>query len=119
MTQPISKLIHFPLIHVLIIIINSNFQSLKKLVNSIKYFDSIMLSYDKQSDLLKLCNFEEKDLKLLYRATRDGFSAESFHSKCDNIPNTTKYNLLTKTLLTAYLTHSVFYLQYILSTTVN
>ena len=25
---------------------------------------------------------------MLYRASRDGFSAESFHSKCDNIPKT-------------------------------
>jgi hypothetical protein len=25
---------------------------------------------------------------LLYRASRDGFSANDFHSKCDDIPNT-------------------------------
>jgi hypothetical protein len=28
------------------------------------------------------------ELKLLYRASRDGFAAPSFHSKCDNISNT-------------------------------
>jgi hypothetical protein len=27
-------------------------------------------------------------LKLQYRATRDGFSAQNFHSQCDGIPNT-------------------------------
>jgi hypothetical protein len=28
------------------------------------------------------------EVKLIYRATRDGFGASSFHSKCDNIANT-------------------------------
>ena len=52
------------------------------------YFDSTILTKNNQFDLLQLCDFNGKDFKLLYRATRDGFSAQSFHSKCDNIPNT-------------------------------
>jgi len=36
-----------------------------------------------------LCKFpSEKKWKLLYRATRDGFSGPKFHSKCDGIANT-------------------------------
>jgi len=42
-----------------------------------------------QSDLNKLCEFPESqgwDLK--YRASRDGFSGENFHTNCDGISNT-------------------------------
>ncbi len=42
-----------------------------------------------QSDLYKLCDFPESqgwDLK--YRASRDGFSAQNFHTKCDGLSNT-------------------------------
>jgi hypothetical protein len=39
--------------------------------------------------LIKLCEFDiKKEFKLLYRASRDGFSSNAFHSKCDNFPNT-------------------------------
>jgi hypothetical protein len=30
----------------------------------------------------------QPEIKLIYRASRDGFAASSFHSKCDNISNT-------------------------------
>jgi hypothetical protein len=37
------------------------------------------------SELLKLCEFSPNNKwTLLYRATRDGFGAKDFHSKCDN-----------------------------------
>ena len=40
-------------------------------------------------DLIRLCGFSrEQKLKLLYRATVDGFSATNFHSKCDGQSNT-------------------------------
>jgi hypothetical protein len=29
-----------------------------------------------------------REVKLIYRASRDGFAASSFHSKCDDISNT-------------------------------
>ena len=36
-----------------------------------------------------MCNFErEKKWKLIYRATRDGFSADDFHLRCDGIEKT-------------------------------
>ena len=39
--------------------------------------------------LLKLLNFNTSDrFKLLYRGTRDGFAASTFHSKCDYTSNT-------------------------------
>ena len=41
------------------------------------------------SELLKLCEFNSNDkFKLLYRASRDGFHANKFHSKCDGHMNT-------------------------------
>ena len=39
-------------------------------------------------DLYNLTKFEKKQWKLIYRGSRDGFSANVFHSKCDNNPNT-------------------------------
>jgi hypothetical protein len=39
--------------------------------------------------LIKLCEFSPNDKwSLLYRATRDGFGSNEFHSKCDGLPNT-------------------------------
>ena len=39
--------------------------------------------------LLNLCEFsKEHKWSLLYQATRDGFGATDFHSKCDGIRNT-------------------------------
>ena len=39
--------------------------------------------------LLNFANFPQKKMwKLQYRATRDGFTGENFHSKCDGIANT-------------------------------
>ena len=40
-------------------------------------------------ELLKLCEFNLQDtFKLLYRASRDGFGSNDFHSKCDGKANT-------------------------------
>ena len=49
---------------------------------------AILDNCEMQNDLIKLCNLSGKQFKLLYRATRDGFDAKSFHAKCDNQPNT-------------------------------
>ena len=44
---------------------------------------------NKALDLLNLCNFSLKDkFKLIYRATRDGFSSKNFHNNCDGIAKT-------------------------------
>jgi len=52
-------------------------------------FNSNILTHEQMMELMKLCQFPNtKVWTLLYRATTDGFSACSFHSKCDNKPNT-------------------------------
>ena len=46
--------------------------------------NSLILSKQQSFDLKHLCEFDINDrFKLLYRATRDGFGAEDFHSKSD------------------------------------
>ena len=54
---------------------------------SISKFDSKIISnYKKENDLIELCKVSDKQFKLLYRATRDGFQASNWHAKCDNQP---------------------------------
>ena len=45
-------------------------------------------TYKMRKDLVELCNLSDKQSKLIYRASRDGFSAVRFHAKCDNHPRT-------------------------------
>jgi hypothetical protein len=40
--------------------------------------------------------FEDKQMRLLYRGSRDGFRASDFHNKCDNKSNTVTIILTTK-----------------------
>ena len=49
---------------------------------------SILNTYNLEDSLVQLCKLNDKQFKLLYRATRDGFGASDFHAKCDNLPNT-------------------------------
>ena len=53
-------------------------------------FQSEILKDERQSfELFNLCEFSPNDkLSLLYRATRDGFGSNDFHSKCDGHKNT-------------------------------
>jgi hypothetical protein len=52
-------------------------------------FKSLILKDKQPSKLIKVCEFSLKDKwSLLYRGTRDGFSAANFHSKCDGHKNT-------------------------------
>jgi hypothetical protein len=51
--------------------------------------DSNIVSLNQSQEFIKLCEFQnKKEFKLLYRASRDGFSGTQFHSKCDNISKT-------------------------------
>ena len=51
--------------------------------------DSLILSKIQVKDLIKLCGFRDQDKwKMLYRASKDGFSAANFHTKCDGQSNT-------------------------------
>ncbi len=51
---------------------------------------SIILSITNQiKDLILLCDIQTtKKWNLIYRASKDGFGAKDFHSKCDKQPNT-------------------------------
>jgi len=52
-------------------------------------FDSTILDKQNRSVITELCGFPSaKQWKLQYRATRDGFSAQNFHTKCDTAANT-------------------------------
>lgn len=49
-----------------------------------KFDSNIVETQNSQSELLQLCfHSTVRKLSLLYRATRDGFSADSFHLRCD------------------------------------
>ncbi len=65
-------------------------QSLVDLVWQTFSFDtSIVTSKKHVGELMGLCNLRlSSELRLVYRGSRDGFSASHFHSKCDNIPKT-------------------------------
>ena len=56
---------------------------IERMINS-----AILSNYKMKNDLVKLCKLSDKQFNLIYRATRDGFKAKSFHSKCDNQPKT-------------------------------
>lgn len=50
--------------------------------------NSVILSNQEVRQLENLINLKIRKQKLLYRASDDGFSAKSFHEKCDGHPNT-------------------------------
>ncbi len=51
--------------------------------------DSTILDKQNKQAINLLCKLPSvKQWKLQYRATRDGFTGENFHSKCDGIANT-------------------------------
>jgi len=59
------------------------------LIQIASIFDSTILDKQNQLAIKELCEFPlEKMWKMQYRATRDGFTAQNFHSKCDGIANT-------------------------------
>ena len=46
--------------------------------------DSLLLDENERLNLVGMKN--PKGFELVYRATRDGFTTEALHSKCDNKP---------------------------------
>ena len=63
------------------------FENDKAKINPI--IDSMILNSQQTIELIKTCEFSFKsEFKLLYRATRDGFSSKVFPSKCDKISKT-------------------------------
>jgi hypothetical protein len=62
---------------------------LKQYSNINSFKSQILVGAQEYFDLIKLCEFSPNDKwSLLYRATRDGFGAKDFHSKCDGNANT-------------------------------
>ncbi len=56
----------------------------ENIIDSSILFDKSQIEY-----LMALCEFSiDQKWNLIYRASRDGFEAANFHSKCDNKPNT-------------------------------
>lgn len=54
-----------------------------------EFSDSLILNRTMAKKLIKLCEFSENtDWELIYRASRDGFGADDFHYKCDNVAKT-------------------------------
>lgn len=65
-----------------------NFEEKKKDVN-ILFYSNIIKSTPQATDLINLCEFDFfRKFVLIYRASRDGFGAEPFHAKVNNVPNT-------------------------------
>jgi len=56
-------------------------------VTSFFFINSSNLTRNEGISLTQMLN-NQPEAKLIYRASRDGFSASSFHSKCDNYSNT-------------------------------
>ena len=67
--------------------LKESFSTLTESSKIIKYDDLMVI----QKGILKKSNKIIKDIKLIYRATKDGDSGNAFHSKCDNIPNTVTF----------------------------
>ena len=81
------------------LIFNGNFLKFEPNLNDLKHvlgrletrdsFRSSILSNEEFKELMKLCKFSlNQKWKLLYRASRDGFGALDFHSRCDNFKST-------------------------------
>jgi hypothetical protein len=52
-------------------------------------FDSTIMDTDQENQLFNLCEFTtSQKWELKYRASRDGFKASDFASKCDGSANT-------------------------------
>jgi len=58
--------------------------------------------------LLSLTNFNNSEWNLIYRATRDGFGANDFHSKCDTFKNTLTLIKTTKSFIIGGFTTQTF-----------
>ena len=60
-----------------------------KILNSTIFKNSTILTQEQSQQLLDLSGFPlNSNWTLLYQATKDGFSSESFHSKCNGILDT-------------------------------
>jgi hypothetical protein len=62
---------------------------LNEFTNTNQFKSQILKDVKQSFELIRLCEFSPNDKwSLLYRATRDGFGSDDFHSKCDDHANT-------------------------------
>jgi len=59
--------------------IKPNPQSVAKIL----YSDTKILSFNDQNELNKLGGYDNQQWQLIYRASRDGYTAKAFHQSCD------------------------------------
>jgi hypothetical protein len=52
------------------------------------FFGTSIIDNSQQKQLNSWVNNSTKDWKLIYKGSKDGFSANSFHKKCDSVSNT-------------------------------
>ncbi len=74
--------------------IHSNQARLDTIINLSELDSTILTSIKAKSALQTLIGFQGSSYSLLWRGTRDTFTNQAFHQRCDNKPNTL---LLTKT----------------------
>lgn len=83
--EQVKKECEFYKLNSLIDLINNNSNS-NNIINS---NNSNILNDKQLEEVLELCNLNtNNNFKLLYRASRDGFGAQDFHSKCDDYART-------------------------------
>jgi hypothetical protein len=58
-------------------------ESFGEISPTIEYNDSLILTNEESVFLSEMT--KPSKINLLYRATRDGFNSQAFHSKCDGI----------------------------------
>ena len=65
---------------------NSIIKDYKLLMNNLNFDNSLIIGSDKswQNSLTNWLGDIKRTVQLLYRATRDGFNAQQFHTLCDN-----------------------------------
>lgn len=86
--EQVKKECEFYKLNSLIDLINNNNNS--NSISNLNYNDSNILNDKQLEEVLELCNLNTNriNFKLLYRASRDGFGAQDFHSKCDDYART-------------------------------
>ena len=74
----------------LIFFLNCNWFSIKLcFIKDYRFNSKILSNYEEFHDLMKLCNFTNKNKwSLIYRASKLEFSPYNFHLKCDRMKNT-------------------------------
>ena len=67
----------------------ANYSLITAFYSDFSFRDSLILNLDERILFTEMLNYP-LEVKLIYRASRDGFEASSFHSKCNGISITVK-----------------------------